>query len=1393
MNAFDVCIGLGAGWYLPSREELKVLMTVIPPDIYWTSTEYDDGSAYLSDRNGNIRTAPKSTMGNVAAIRRFLFDGIAEPTIGTVYRSYSNGVGYEYFVSAGTYIYGASGFASRRMIGFTKETRLSGIHLYKGMLFFHDRNVNAPYKVNVERSIEHLWHYNREEDAMVVKAPPLMPEVVSEWRDGGVENFRDTVCQFACRYEYEDGEMSAISAYSSTPFNLRGLDVEDERDFTSVNLIDLRTENGEKKLVRFCSEDGNSFSEERVDLRTNADGGVTSINMDARLVMGCAASRENDTVVGILGGEYRSIGFVLSPKGSFLLNSQFGYYGTGMAISGDGVQVVLVATKNEYVHIYKVDLSGSLPELRLVKTIEGGGYSDIGSYVPATAMMHGAAMGYDGNVCYVLCSGALWRTKSGGSAESDWAQVAVAADVLPGVNLEDSHLHVDFRHVCCSADGEVVYVASRFRVSVSRDGGKSWKMFLFGSDESYIINNICCSSDGKRVMAACNDYVFVSNSYGTDFRKSTGSFESVADGNTFGVFGCGCSDSGDVAFITYGRNNFTEDSSPLFMSRDGGSSFWLKGLRRMGVPCDIFFSAHKGGAEDVSDNTVVNRTTEVTIRYRTGSRHVKNIYLLMKSGANMYRIARISKNGLPDNEVREYVFRNQGSYAQVAQKDAVKLFDNVPLRVRSSKVIQNALMFGGYSDGRNAPELADADVVIRCETGRRGDVSLKCGVVESYGLVYYDAFMRSSSVVVIGDVDSPGLSVDADRPRRVAEVTIRHVAPLWAVRYKVVRKDIGIRFYGINGFDGVFVHKSKIYLDVTGSVDIVPEAGDRIELVSEPARMGLSRTGMELNVLGYDDVTIGGGDGMLPRGRYVVVDSPGVDGYNASDVTAGSSYYLSGYFYLIHRIRTEDDKVYLETPFDFPVSSGMHGGNVKKQTGIQSAVCRLDGDGDVILLEHPTREINRLTGGAVFTTLGRPNGLIENFRETDRLAGLCVSEPYVEDTGYNGLSSFNTGLVNYKDLDDAHGEIELIDGYDTDVDVYQRKRCSRVMYRKNVLTTASGRRDVTQSPDIFGEQQMYAGEWGLSDFGSYVRWGASAYFADHVRGVVVRKDGNGLIAISSVGLRDYLSERLVKGGKLMGCYDPRHESYLLGLSGEVFNFVDMNPVNGWSSVYQIFPDGIVSTEYGVFAMKDGKLYEHDVLESRCCVYGKDLDVRVDFVYNDYGDVQKVFNAILLESTEVPYRAVFRTPAGVSEASVSYFEEEEGFFRTHIPMCGGEAAADFQMAGICRSDYFGNRIPLNYADMTAIHVGDAVYVVERKGSGPGGDKVLVGNVVETGTGYLLIDKQVNVRTGWLIVCADTSQVNGAPHRGRYMEVSLYFRPTGKLLLRSVQVDVDESKI
>ena len=177
----------------------------------------------------------------------------------------------------------------------------------------------------------------------------------------------------------------------------------------------------------------------------------------------------------------------------------------------------------------------------------------------------------------------------------------------------------------------------------------------------------------------------------------------------------------------------------------------------------------------------------------------------------------------------------------------------------------------------------------------------------------------------------------------------------------------------------------------------------------------------------------------------------------------------------------------------------------------------------------------------------------EEYKETRRFADITYSGTFNTESNVNRLNEFNLGLSNFKPLEQAFGDIGIIDARETDLLVLQEDKISYVLLGKNLLSDSTGGGPVTSVPEVLGTQIARVEEFGISfNPESYVQWGAEKYFTDAKRGAVIRLTGVGkseqLTPISDMGMdswfRDLFQDSFYT--QKLGGYDPYMDEYVLG-------------------------------------------------------------------------------------------------------------------------------------------------------------------------------------------------------------------------------------------------------
>ena len=184
------------------------------------------------------------------------------------------------------------------------------------------------------------------------------------------------------------------------------------------------------------------------------------------------------------------------------------------------------------------------------------------------------------------------------------------------------------------------------------------------------------------------------------------------------------------------------------------------------------------------------------------------------------------------------------------------------------------------------------------------------------------------------------------------------------------------------------------------------------------------------------------------------------------------------------------------------------------------------------------------------SSIGRPIAPIADAKTVKRSGSITYSEVYLEDGTFNGLSSFNLSLANFKDLSYEHGSIKGLVGYDQRLYFIQENRAGSLAVNRNVIETGSGDNLVTLSKNVLQSEQYYVGEYGTAHPESVSSRDGMVYFADVKRGRVLRIDSQGLTIISDANMSSYFSDKFGVISKyspttVIGGMDRDNDEYIL--------------------------------------------------------------------------------------------------------------------------------------------------------------------------------------------------------------------------------------------------------
>jgi hypothetical protein len=144
-----------------------------------------------------------------------------------------------------------------------------------------------------------------------------------------------------------------------------------------------------------------------------------------------------------------------------------------------------------------------------------------------------------------------------------------------------------------------------------------------------------------------------------------------------------------------------------------------------------------------------------------------------------------------------------------------------------------------------------------------------------------------------------------------------------------------------------------------------------------------------------------------------------------------------------------------------------------------------------------------------------------------RESSLIYSGVYNSRTDINETNVFSIGKTITSDLDPANGSIQKLFAEDTNLVIFQENKVSKSLINKN--TIYSGTQGAAETPDILviGQNVPYSGRFGIGkNPESFAQYGFRKYFADPIRGSIIRLSRDGITEISNYGMKDYFRDNL---------------------------------------------------------------------------------------------------------------------------------------------------------------------------------------------------------------------------------------------------------------------------
>lgn len=495
---------------------------------------------------------------------------------------------------------------------------------------------------------------------------------------------------------------------------------------------------------------------------------------------------------------------------------------------------------------------------------------------------------------------------------------------------------------------------------------------------------------------------------------------------------------------------------------------------------------------------------------------------------------------------------------------------------------------------------------------------------------------------------------------------------------------------------------------------------------------------------------------------------------------------VDGYFIFETDPKDENNEVFFETPEVYTITDGEH--EFEEHLLTQTYNCFAFGNG------AESYQIRDAFSGQKLYIDFCPTAISEDeYRQINRYADITYSEVFNENTNVNKLNEFNLSLANFKDdIEKSYGPIYKIEGEDTNLEVYQEDIDSIVYYGKDLLFNADGTTNLTGTPQVLGQQKMYAGEYGISaNPESYASYGIRKYHSDIKRGVVIRKSADGLTEISFYGMRSYFKSLFRDNTitRILGEYDQFHDLYYLNVKfinseglEDYVTWVYSDIYNGWLTRVTFNPEAMLRINNEFISFKNGEVYFHNQKENYNTFYNEETASSFEFNFSQEPSIRKRFHTLEIEGTD-SWDISMKTDLDSGYIDKEDFELKEGVFYSYIRANNDQIDTSLlSTQGIGNCEISGLVLSFNNDLDSVISVGDIILNENTQ---------LVGTILSKTDRTITLDTVNNIVSGSFVMSAKAQSIENNGLLGYYMAVKMTIMKSDQTEIFCVNSEIAKS--
>ncbi len=499
--------------------------------------------------------------------------------------------------------------------------------------------------------------------------------------------------------------------------------------------------------------------------------------------------------------------------------------------------------------------------------------------------------------------------------------------------------------------------------------------------------------------------------------------------------------------------------------------------------------------------------------------------------------------------------------------------------------------------------------------------------------------------------------------------------------------------------------------------------------------------------------------------------------------------------------------LYYETGQTFEIKNNLHQGNVANQTSDRPAVIMLDvfncfcfGNG-----AESYRIKDRFNGNALTTDL-RPTTVLEDeYKQEHKFSSITWSGIYEEETGYNSLNEFNPALANFKKLEDSYGEIQRSVPKDNNLIVFQNDKVSNVLHGKKALFNSDGSTNIGASDLMFGDQMPYNGDYGCSNPESIYLYRNAIFFFDKKRGIPLKITEAGINDIYGYYYegenirRDMMSKEFISicrenyDSLFYGAFDMENREYILTIrpkySSENYFTKTLawnDRGNGWSCEYSFVSDQLINLNNRFIGIKDGVFYEHNISDKYNTFYGMQYESRIKTLFNDAPSDTKIFHSLNIEGNIVWDSYQLKTNLTQTLLGWKDFRQIEDEFYAAIKRNTNHHNNSQAVQGIGEVvSVENNQIIFPHNPPHNVSVGDKLFI--------NNDDNYIGKITNIESNKITVDATdlSGIQPVDFAFAKKNAIITGGNMRGYYMEVDMSINTNKKVELYSINAEITKS--